>query len=305
MAFLRNRPLVFWALNMWHALYVQPRGTELCQRPFPLDDDCRLHDVLHPLYLAAMLGLYDATLHLAKPAHLAVTPMTWAPLQAAARQGHFDVVDLLLLHDLPPTVEHQQCLQTPLHLAASGGHAEVVDLLANDNMLDVDARDSSGRTPLYLAMEHGHKDAVCALEKHGAVDMTEDTGVTGFHTASANGHAEIVKHVLEQGTSAVDAATRASRTALQFAAARGHLTVVTLLIAHGADIDHVDSVRQTPLHYAIDNQQSHVAELLILRGANLNPQDCPGVLDLAVEKGLDNIVQMLWERGANVEGREV
>jgi hypothetical protein len=74
-------------------------------------------------------------------------------LHVAARQGHADIVGILLAYGTDPDGDNPLG-QTPLHLAAMYGHTAAAESLLMGGA-NVDARARGGYTPLALAAGHG------------------------------------------------------------------------------------------------------------------------------------------------------
>ena len=110
--------------------------------------------------------------------------------------------------------------RTPLHFACSWGRFEIVRLLL-DNGAKANGKTDSGETPLHAA----------ANGKYGS----QEDGV------------RVAKLLLARG---VDANIRDNdeRTPLHVASGYGKLEIVRLLLDHGANVDAMDAVGQTPLH---------------------------------------------------------
>ncbi len=80
----------------------------------------------------------------------------------------------------------------------------------------------------------------------------------------------------------MNAKTRYGATALTFAADKGHLEVVKLLIARGADVNAQDTFYQMrAVDMAMMNNQAAVVTLLLERGS----KGAPGVLQQAIQRG--------------------
>jgi len=179
-----------------------------------------------------------------------------------------------------------------LYAAAGDGHLdEVTKLIAAG--ADVYGTADDGKTPLYAAASNGHLDVVTKLIAAGA-DVNAACGRTNLSTstplviAAANGHLTVVTKLIAAGA-LVDGMRHSRRgwpgfaahaeascyyghsTPLNRAARCGHLTVVTKLIAAGANVDKIyDCDHSTPLYDAARFGHLDVVTKLIEAGANVN-----------------------------------
>ena len=81
------------------------------------------------------------------------------PLYAAAKNGHPEVVKVLLEQQADVNVSCTDDGFTPLHAAAEKGHREVVKLLLA-NKADLSAKCHSGETPFEVGRRNHHLDIV-------------------------------------------------------------------------------------------------------------------------------------------------
>ena len=64
---------------------------------------------------------------------------------------------------------------TPLHEAAREGHKDVVQMLLDEGA-DLNVEDKGGYTPFYMAFEHDHKDVEQLLLEKGAKPHLVNSG---------------------------------------------------------------------------------------------------------------------------------
>ena len=101
----------------------------------------------------------------------------------------------------------------------------------------------------------------------------------------------------------IDAADRAGRTALFYAAQDGDAAIVAELIKHGANVNARDAMLETPLHFAARQYQPEIVRLLIDNGAQVDPQSVHGNTPLGQavfgSRGRGAIIQLLLSAGAD------
>lgn len=174
----------------------------------------------------------------------------------------------------------------------------------------VDKKDSKGRTLLYHAVDKGHGDLVKLLVKKGAdpsrawylaakrgdasivmslylssattmdVNQRESGGQTALHAASANGHAEVVKLLVEEIDGDVSCVCEQGYTPLLLAAGKGHNGVGKLLLKHGADPNQAG--KETPLFMASKRGYETMVSVLISHGAHVDCCSTGGIAPLQV-----------------------
>ena len=250
------------------------------------------------------------------------------PLLCAAEQAHVKVVSLLLDADADPDLANNDG-RTALHLATEKGAAEIVQLLLKEKA-DPDIATSDGRTALHMAAEKGDREVLRLLLEAGAdKDVTSSSiawrisrcervlfragadatavskvdGRTALHFAAQKGYVEIVRLLLEAGANA-DVADLFMKTSLHVAAERGHVEIVELLLQAGADQDIANSSgKTTSLHWAAKKGHVEVVRLLLKAGANMDSVDLFSrtALHWAAEKGHVDVVRLLFEAGADTD----
>eukprot|EP01012_Entosiphon_sulcatum_P026705 TRINITY_DN3218_c0_g1_i1.p1 TRINITY_DN3218_c0_g1~~TRINITY_DN3218_c0_g1_i1.p1 ORF type:complete len:659 (-),score=81.50 TRINITY_DN3218_c0_g1_i1:21-1997(-) len=106
-------------------------------------------------------------------------------LWLAASSGHSEMVRLLLYFSASVD-ERNLNGEAPLHAAARAGHANVVSELCNEGEARIDALTNDAVTPLMFAAEEGHLNVVLLLVAKGAdVQLSDCDGRTAFLRARA------------------------------------------------------------------------------------------------------------------------
>ena len=153
---------------------------------------------------------------------------------------------------------------TPLYIAAREGHKEVVEVLLSQGV-DVNNATNHGWMPLHIAAREGHKEVVKVLLSHGAdVNKANYIDRTALHIAAWGGHKDVVEVLLTHGAD-INKASNNGRTPLHLAAMDDHKEVVEVLLTHGADVNKAANNGRTPLHFACSIGASfEVVKLLLI-----------------------------------------
>ena len=97
-----------------------------------------------------------------------------------------------------------------------------------------------------------------------------------LHDSARAGFVPQVKYLVVDQKTPVDSLDKEGRTALHWAADRGHEHVANALIELGADVNAKDMGGQTPLHYAALCEHEQLARILAAAGGDANVQDEDG-----------------------------
>ena len=262
------------------------------------------------------------------------------PLSAAARRGHTDVVNLLLLAgatiDLPSrnpmgndpelTPLHWACVNghvavvqlllasgakrdsltsardTPLLLAIENNHIQIAEMLVHQGV-DLSLSELSGTSPLISAARRGSLELVRLLLRKGArpnVQQHSD-GITALHWAVSNEHEAIVVELLLYNADPM-IRSKNGTSLLHLAAHRSHAAVVQSLLGAKADPNEIDGGGCGPIHYAAGLGHKDVVQTLLDGQANIGLTDTSGVtpLNWASMRGHRDVVMLLLHRGADV-----
>ena len=144
---------------------------------------------------------------------------------------------------------------------------------------DFGIKDISNKSPLLLAFDHNNYEYVKLLLKYGAnpnQQMNDGFGSTLLHSACLN----------------------------------GKLSLTKILLEHGADVNALDNLKQTPINLAIiegnfDEQKIEVIKELLQNGANVNLKDSDGYITLhsaAFHKTIpEDLFQDILKRCTNLD----
>ena len=122
-----------------------------------------------------------------------------------------------------------------------------------------DVRDVHGKTPLINAAEHGHDTIVDMLISGQAdVSVKTDEGWTALHVAAQNNRVVIVGMLLAAGLDPDISVWMNGITPCLLAAARGHHSIMKLLLKKGCHVNHADFSGMTALHKVCNLDQQEI-----------------------------------------------
>ncbi|WP_039458752.1 ankyrin repeat domain-containing protein [Candidatus Jidaibacter acanthamoebae] len=215
-------------------------------------------------------------------------------LMRAARNGYKNIVQILIKHGADVNEKDvDQC--TALSEAAENGHEDIVQVLIEHNA-DIDVPNyDDGWTALVKAVNGGHEGIARILINNGAnVNAFVDYGYTLLMLAANSGREGIMRMLINNGAN-VNARNDEGETALMIAERREHHSMVTFLknaqeeinqglfnvaeydynevktlIERGADVNTRSENGDTPLAYAIGNDQLDIVKILLENKADIN-----------------------------------
>ena len=160
--------------------------------------------------------------------------------------------------------------------------------------------------PIFPLIAYNHIIGVIALIQSdpGAVRVKaprERGRSSPLHCASALGHVEICRYLLDHGAE-VDSRASDGCTPLHYSCQVGHVEVTRLLLSRGADVAAVDNRLDTPLHVAALFGNSDCVAALLKYRPDIHMKNDIGftALDVACQSGAKKSVMLLCDRGAKL-----
>ncbi|MCJ1307520.1 hypothetical protein MMC25_001166 [Agyrium rufum] len=217
-------------------------------------------------------------------------------IQAASFAGHIHIVQLLLTRGayLFTKGEFPDAIQAAL----AGGHTDIAQTLLQAGYKG--GRGASLESILQFALFGGHVQIVRLLAKHigGNLDLEE----TALQTALFHGKRRQAKSLIENGAD-INAQGGLFGNALQAAVFSGSLSLVELVVSHGAHIEERGRFGSA-LRAAAATGQTYIAKWLLEKGSPCNARDnqLGDCLQAAAWKGNVEILSQLLSHGSEPDG---
>jgi ankyrin repeat protein len=218
----------------------------------------------------------------------------WTPLHHAAERGHSSVIALLIARGADVDAREGGDGATPLHWAACRGHLRAAQILVSAGA-DVNAADDRyGRGPLgwaTLLAEPSEKVARLLLSQGARLDIfsaialknveavremirlsAERAGRSEFLISLRRGRA--IRAMVQGDPTTLNATLGPCfdlQRPLHVAVRGGSLEIVRFLVENGADLRARTASGRTPLCMALEMKRRDLVELLIARGAEIDP----------------------------------
>ena len=201
------------------------------------------------------------------------------PIHGASKAGDTKLVEYLLSMNANVNIESFNGTTPLIHAVKSGNPKTVQYLLAK--RATVNAQGENNYTPLYQAVKRGHKGIFELLLNHGARILDkEDDENTLLHAAALSKNVvgadttetriSIQDIIARIGVKRINDKDSFGCTPLYYAAQGGNQSLVSALLAAGANLNAHTEENQTPLGLALDANNLVTAKHLLVAGTNLD-----------------------------------
>lgn len=132
-------------------------------------------------------------------------------------------------------------------------------------------------------------------------NAVNDIGRNALHIASIYNSGDAANLLLKGGSIVFDAIDKIGHAPIHYAAQYGHVRLITLLGAKGADLDQKSTTGESPLTLASLHDQEGAIAALLQQGADFTQLNSQGMTpaQIALLKGYFPIVHLLQEAGDN------
>ncbi|KAJ6240787.1 molting protein mlt-4 [Anaeramoeba flamelloides] len=190
------------------------------------------------------------------------------PLMIACRNGHSNLIPVLLENKCSVSETKTFDKKTALHLAALNGHTKCCELLI-ENGAEADCKDRQNLTPLLCASQNSHLETVKFLLEKGANSNNQDRfGNTPLHYSTKNQNTEISKILLEFNSD-TNIQNEKGYSPLHIASKIGNAINILLLLDRGADAYLSDIKNNTCIDLLLQKQH-HEILLLVMDSIFIN-----------------------------------
>ncbi|XP_072558750.1 ankyrin repeat and SOCS box protein 2-like isoform X1 [Paramormyrops kingsleyae] len=247
----------------------------------------------------------------------------WTALHEAVCRNNLQICEMLVEAGAKVGTPNMYGI-TPVFVAAQCGRVEALRFLIKSGA-DVNSQAADGATALYEASKNGHDDIVkILLSQNADANIAAKGGLLPLHIAAQRGNdrekllnyasysycCELSVKIVSMLIPATSKARvrRSGISPLHLAAERNKNEVLETLIEAGFDVNAMlspdrskmyEDRRSTALYFAICNNNTEAATMLLEAGANPN-LDTFNPLLIAVRQGCIRTVTLLVEHGANV-----
>ncbi|KAJ9307998.1 hypothetical protein DTO217A2_2492 [Paecilomyces variotii] len=223
-------------------------------------------------------------------------------IHEASREGKTTVVESLLNANPKLASLKDDDERLPIHWAVAYNRLPIVELFVAQKNFDPDVTDGSGWTPLMIAasLKDAEGDPIIELllRKEADVNMKSINGQNALHLATSKSNLSTVKTLIAHKCSA-RVKDKRGQLPLHRAAAVGSIPILKILLEEGkSPVNATDVDGLTALHHSIAEGHGDAAILLLKAGAEPDKRDSSGALaiDLAPDTKVRKYILQTAER---------
>ncbi|PHH61915.1 hypothetical protein CDD81_7720 [Ophiocordyceps australis] len=222
-------------------------------------------------------------------------------LSFLAENGNHELIQFVTNERNPDPNIHDQDYKTPVAWAAEKKHFEALRLILDMDAILVNTQDRAGRTPLSYLAENGWHDMIKLLiSRFPSANLQDKGGKTPLMWAIEKNHLEAARLILDIHFINVNLKDRRNWTALAYAAKVGNPDIVSLVLAKDPDPNIQDEDQRTALQWAAERGHFEALKLIARSPRTaLNHRDISdrSALAYAVLTGNTAMVKLLLDTG--------
>ena len=196
-----------------------------------------------------------------------------------------------------------------LHAAASTGDIQSLEYLVKKNRRIMTVRSAEGLTAMHLAARHAQTESIKKLVQLGMnfdIDNGGSDGRTPLFYAAEKGHVHVVSELLAMGAYPDDQDVMGIRP-LSLACQQGHTDVVERLLRADVNVNHRDEFGVQAINFAARNEAPEMITMLLYAGADPNvvADDDLTPVHQAASRGHSRTVRALVRGGTDPSAERV
>lgn len=232
------------------------------------------------------------------------------PLFEAVQHNKIEILKLFKENTTPEKWQ-KMCTQyknkkdeSLLFLICKKGNREQADYILEQFPDLKNTQNNEGQTPLHVAITNKNSDIISILLDSNVDLQKKDTyGNTSAMRALKDNDIKTVKSIIEKEPTVLNIPNNDKETPLKIAFEKKQYDLAELLINNNASLDFTDKDGNTPLHYAVIQQNKHLVDLIIKKNPKAadiqnNNQEAP--LNFAIKSEAYDIAELLIANNANL-----
>lgn len=221
-----------------------------------------------------------------------------SPIAYTVRFGNIALTELLLKYNASCVLSNKNTL---LHVATYNNKPEMVSFLIKQNF-HVNEKNAQNITPISIAIMKKHLEIAYQLILAEA-KINHEESQRLFLDAAYYGHVKLIKTLLQLNVDPNTITLKSDFAAIHYAAAKNQANVITELLAtKKVDANKPLSDGRTPLHLAAMFGHVKSVSILIAHGVNLEAKTNNGMtpLEIATYYGQLDVTILLMQHGAHI-----